>query len=163
MKTLIVFGTTYGYAKESAQKLAEQLEGEVVLVNAMTGTIPSIKGFDSVIIGGSIYMGQIQKKIKEFCITNNEELSNKRLGLFLCCGLPENLEQSMKNAFPERLLEKAVDKECFGGELRINKMKFMHKMLTNMMLKATEKEGKAPAKPITENISKLAEAMNRQS
>jgi len=162
MKTLIVYATTYGYTKECVQKLAEKLEGDVTAVNSMTESIPSIKGFDNVIIGGSIYIGRIQKKIKEFCIANTEELSNKRLGLFLCCGLAENLEQSMKSSFPERLLETAKVRECFGGVLRVEKMKFMHKMMTNMMLKATEKEGKNPPKPAPENILRMAEAMNRQ-
>ena len=157
---MIVYGSTYGYAKECVRQLTGKLEGEVVAVNAMTGAIPSIKGFDQMIIGGSIYMGQIQKKVKEFCTVNASELGGKKLGLFLCCGLPENFEQSMKNSFPEKLLEKAAVKENFGGELRVGKMKFLHKMMTNMMLKASEKEGKQPPKAAPENILKLAEAMN---
>lgn len=162
MKSLIVYGTTYGFTKECVQKLVGKLEGEVTAVNAMTDSIPPIEEFDSIIVGGSVYMGQIQKKIKEFCITNTGELCSKRLGLFLCCGLPENLDLSMKTAFPAELLEKAAAKECFGGELRVNKMKFMHKLVTNMMLKSAEKEGKAPPKAINENILKLAAAMNQR-
>ena len=162
MKTLIVYGSTYGFAKECARKLAKKLEGEVVAVNAVVEEIPSIKDFDNVIIGGSIYMGQIQKPVKEFCTANTAELSDKRLGLFLCCGLPENLEQAFKNSFPEKLLEKAVARECFGGELRVEKMKFIHKVMTNMLLKTAAKEGKEPPKPAPESISRLALAMNRQ-
>ncbi len=160
MKTLIVYGSTYSYAKECVKKLTGKLEGEVTVVNAMTEMIPGIKGFDQVIVGGSIYMGQIQKKVKEYCAVNASELGGKKLGLFLCCGLPENFEQAIKNSFPEKLLEKAAAKENFGGELRVEKMKFMHKMMTNMMLKASEKEGKQPPKAAPENILKLAEAMN---
>lgn len=160
MKTLIVYGSTYGYAKECAKQLSEQLKGGVVLVNAQADKIPALKEFDNVIIGGSIYMGQIQKKVKDFCTANVEELSGKRVGLFLCCGLPENLELSMKNAFPEKLLQKAAAKECFGGELRPEKMNFLHRMLTGVMTKAAAKEGKAPARPMPENITKLAEMIN---
>lgn len=160
MKTLIVYGSTYGYTKECVQKLAEQLEGVVATVNIQTEAVSSIKEFDNVIIGGSIYMGQIQKKVKEFCTINTGELSSKRLGLFLCCGLPDNLEQSMKNSFPETLLEKAVAKEYFGGELRTKDMKFIHRMMTNMMLKAAEKEGKESPKSAPENIARFAAAMN---
>ena len=159
MKTLIVYGSTYGFAKECVQKLAQQLKGEVTAVNAADGAVP-IKEFDNVIVGGSIYMGQIQKEVKEFCAANADELCGKRLGLFICCGLPENLEQEIKNSFPEKLLKKAIAIENFGGELRIEKMKLMHKMITKMMQKAAEKEGKELPKVLPENISKLAGVMN---
>ena len=161
MKTLIVYGSTYGFTKDCVQKLAGQLEGDVVTANAMTEEIPNANQFDNVIVGGSIYMGQIQKKIKEFCAANEKLLSSKKLGLFLCCGLPENLEQSMKNSFPESLMGKAAAKGCFGGELRMNRMKLMHKMISNMMLKAAEKEGKKPPEPIYGNIAVFADAMRQ--
>lgn len=163
MKTLIVYGTTYGFTKECVQQLAGKLEGEVAVVNAMTEAIPAVKGFDNVIVGGSIYMGQIQKKVKEFCTASAGELSKKRLGLFLCCGLPENLEQTFKNSFPEVLLKKAAARECFGGALRVEKMKLMHKVMTNMMVKAAEKEGKGLPKPAPDGITKLVEAINGNS
>ena len=52
------------------------------------------------------------------------------------------LEQNMKNAFPEELLKKAIVKECFGVELRTEKMNLVHKILTGVMKKATAKDGK---------------------
>jgi len=160
MKTLIVYGSKYGFAKDCAEKLAQQLNGDVTCVNAADGTVPPIREFDNVIVGGSIYMGQIQKEVKEYCNAHTEELCGKRIGLFLCCGLPENLEQEIKGSFPEKLLEKAIAVENFGGELRMEKMKLMHKMITKMMMKVAEKEGKEPPKALPENISKLAAVMN---
>lgn len=161
MKTLIIYSTTYGFTKECVDKLAKQLDGDVKSVNALTEQVPSIKDYDKVIIGGSIYMGQIHKKLKEFLDVNSEEISSKRLGLFICCGLMDNIEVNMKSAFPEKLLKSAAAKECFGGELRIDKMKFMHRMLTNMMTKATEKEGKEQPKAIPDNMARFAQAMNK--
>ena len=161
MKTIIIFGSTYGYTKECMNKLVEQLKGEVVLVNVGTDTIPPIDKFDNVIMGGSIYMGQIQKKVKAFCASNVDLLKNKRLGLFLCCGLPENFEQNIKNAFPEELVKKAIAIESFGGELKIEKMKLVHRILTGVMKKAAAKEGKEPIKQMPENITKLAAIINK--
>ena len=161
MKTIIIYSSTYGYAKECTKKLAEQLKGETFLVNVSTDTIPSIDKFDNVIIGGSIYMGQIQKKLKEYCASNVDLLKNKRLGLFICCGLPENFEQNTKNAFPEELLKKAIVIEFFGGELRIEKMNLVHKILTGVMKKAAAKEGKESIKQMPENIARLAAIINQ--
>lgn len=161
MKTIIIYSSTYGYAKDCASELSKQIKGEVLLVNVSTDTIPSINEFDNVVIGGSIYMGQISKKIKAYCTSNINLLKDKRVGLFLCCGLPENLEKNIKNAFPEGVLKKAISVEFFGGELRIEKMKFTHKMLTGLMKKAAVKDGKALSKRMPENIAKLAAIINK--
>ena len=106
-------------------------------------------------------MGQIQKNMKEFCASNVTLLKEKRLGLFLCCGLPEKFEQAMKDAFPEELLKKAIAKECFGGELRTEKMNLVHKIIAILMKKAAAKEGKEPIKQMPQNIAKLAAIINK--
>jgi len=122
--------------------------------------IPDLQEFDNIIIGSSIYMGQIQKKLKVFCTQNVNSLVNKRFSLFLSCGLPENFQQTLKNSFPDELLEKAVVKECFGGELRTDRMKFADKMVSSLMKRIAVKEGKAEVGPMPQNILRLVEAMN---
>jgi len=160
METIIIYGSKYGYTEDCVKSLAEQIKGEVILFNIYNEKIPNIDEFDNIIIGGSIYMGQIQKKLKLYCTQNNRSLVNKRLALFLCCGLPENFEQTLKNVFPEELLKKAVAKECFGGELRTDRMNFADKMISGLMKKAAAKEGKSEVRQMSENIFKLAECMN---
>ena len=162
MKTLIVYASTYGYTKDCVEELKKQLGGDVVLANVMSGTIPALDSFDNIIIGGSIYMGQIQKKVKLFCSKNMDEILTKRLGLFLCCGLPENFLEHLNQAFNEELIKKALVKECFGGELRTEKMNFAHKAITNLMKKAMEKDGKLETMQMPGNIKKLAEIMNKK-
>ena len=162
MKTLIIYASTYGYTKDCVEELKKQLDGEVLLANVKSGTVPSLDTFDNIIIGGSIYMGQIQKKIKLYCSKNIEILLTKRLALFLCCGLPENFIQSLNEAFPAELLKKAVAKECFGGELRTEKMNFAHKMITGLMKKAADKDGKSEPIQMQDNIKKLAEMINKR-
>jgi len=160
MKTMIIYSSTYEYTKECAERLKEYLLGEVIVVNA-TDVIPQLDEIDNVLIGGSIYMGQIQKNMKEFCASNVALLKEKRLGLFLCCGLPEKFEQAMKDAFPEELLNKAIAKECFGGELRTERMNVVHKVIAIVMKKAVAKKGKGPIKQMPENIAKMAAIMNK--
>jgi len=160
METIIIYGSKYGYTEDCVKSLADQIKGEVFLFNISNEKIPSIDEFDNIIIGGSIYMGQIQKKLKLYCTQNVNSLVNKRLSLFLCCGLPESFEQTLKNSFPDELLKKAVAKECFGGELRTDRMNFADKMISAFMKKAAAKEGKTEVRQMSKNIFKLAECLN---
>ncbi|MGV8906082.1 MAG: flavodoxin domain-containing protein [Acetobacterium sp.] len=163
MKTMILFGSTYGYTQECATKLAKNLGGDALLVNIADDKIPPLEDYDTILIGGSIYMGQIQKKIKAYCISNETVLKDKNLGFFISSGTPDNFDVNIKNSFPESLLKIALSIENFGGELRTEKMKLTHKLLTNIMKKATEKENKPPTKPLPENIQKMAKAILRSS
>jgi len=160
MKTIIIYGSKYGYTEDCVKSLAEKLDGGVSFVNICNEKIQNIDHFDNIIIGGSVYMGQIQKKIKLYCSENIEMLLTKRLALFLCCGLHENFMQSVKKAFPEELLTKSVARECFGGELRTEKMNFADKIITGLMKKAAAKEGKSEPVPLPDNIRMLAEIIN---
>ncbi len=158
MKTLILYASTYGYAEQCAKKLADELGGADV-INAGKNAPPSLNGYDAVIIGGSVYMGQIQKNLKEYMQQQKSELITKKLGLFICSGLPDNLDESFTANFPGELLEKADAKEYFGGMLDKSKMSIGHRMITKMMESVNKKEGKEGPEPRPENIKKLAEAM----
>ncbi len=159
MKTLIIYATTYGYTKECVEELKELINGEVIVSNIKTDKVPLLEEYDSVIIGGSIYMGQIHKKLKEYCTSNLTQLLHKKVALFLCCGIPENFEEMVKNCFPKDLIEAAIAKECFGGELRTEKMSLAHKMITGLMQRAS-KPGTPEAMGLPENMTKLAEKIN---
>jgi menaquinone-dependent protoporphyrinogen oxidase len=160
MKTLILYASTYGYAEQCARTLAKMMGGQADAVSVANGATPALAGYDAVILGSSIYMGQINKKLKDYMDGHADELKAKKLGLFLCSGLPENLEQNFNANFPVALLQAAVAREFFGGVLDKSKMSLGHKMVTKMMESATKKEGKPAPSPRPENIVKLAEAMN---
>lgn len=161
MKSLIIYTSTYGFTEECAKDLAEKLNGKADIVNLGAGSAPSLDGYGTVILGGSIYMGQIQKKLKEYMDSHVPELITKRLGLFICSGLPENLEQNFSANFPGELLGVAVAREYFGGILDKSKMSFGHKMITKMMEGAAKKEGKGMPSARPENINRLAAAMDQ--
>ena len=59
MRTLIVYGTKYGCTRKCAELLKERLFGEVCLQNAKSYR-GSLKEYDAVFIGGSVYMGKIR-------------------------------------------------------------------------------------------------------
>ncbi|OJU18525.1 MAG: hypothetical protein BGN88_13000 [Clostridiales bacterium 43-6] len=160
MKNLMIYGTKYGFTTECMNQLIARLEGETTLINIKTDRVPSLAGYDKVILGGSVYMGTVQKEIKEYAASHTAELSAKKVGLFLCCGLAENFQAYLTNSFPALLLSNAGAKEVFGGVLNTGKMGFLDKMITSMMKKATEKENKPLPRPLPENITRFAEIMN---
>jgi len=159
MKTLIVYGSVYGYSEECAKKLKNLLGDDAVLVNAISDPIPSLDQFDGVVIGGSIYMGQIQKQIKSFIKDHLDELLQKKVGLYMCAALADNFSVELENSFPDQLIQSAVDVESFGGRLVLDKMSFVHRTMTKMMMKVAAKEGKPTAGEFPQHIEKLAQAM----
>lgn len=60
MKNLIVYATKHGTAKKCAEMLKTRLNGETVLANVKE-TPPDLEDFDTVVLGGSIYIGKMQK------------------------------------------------------------------------------------------------------
>ncbi|HBL83394.1 MAG: hypothetical protein A2Y17_04465 [Clostridiales bacterium GWF2_38_85] len=161
MKTLIIYSTTYGFTEDCINDLQKQLNGETKAINIMKESGVDLQDFDKVVIGGSIYMGQVQKQLKTFCEQNLDKLKQKKVALFLCCGFVDNFEQNLQNNFPAKLINSAFAKQCFGGELRLDKMKFTHKMITKMMKKMTAKDNKPEPVKISGNIKTLAEAVNK--
>lgn len=141
MNTIIVYSTKYDFTKERVIEIAKSLPNDVKLVNINKEKPPSLEAFDSVILGGSVFMGQINKTLKAFCTENESALSSKKLGLFLSCGLPDSVDTHFSNAYPQSLLDQAIAKVNLGGELRLSQMSFGDKMITKMMIKVAEKEG----------------------
>lgn len=139
MKTLIAYSTTHGCTEKTAVELKEQLGGAVELVNLKKQSNPELGSFDRIIIGGSIHAGQIQKRIKEFCSKNLEELKLKELGLFICCmEQGESAQKQLLEAFPEELHQNAKSSAIFGGEFDFNKMNFLEKVVVKKVAKVKE-------------------------
>jgi menaquinone-dependent protoporphyrinogen oxidase len=136
MKSIIVYSTKYGSVEKASKMLKEKLKGEVALVNIMKEKAPSLEGYDTVILGGSVYVGKVQKELTGYISKNLSELTKKRIGLFICGALKENekLAEEFNNAFPEELYDKALAKEVFGYEFNFEKMSFIDKMATEKII-----------------------------
>lgn len=125
MKTLIAFCSTHGCTETTANELKEYLQSNVELCNLKKDQMPSIENFDRVVVGGSIHAGQIQKRVKDFCIKNEAVLLQKELGLFICCMEEgETAAKQINEAFSEKLHQNAKAEAYFGGEFNFNKMNF---------------------------------------
>jgi len=157
MKTIIVYGTKYGTAEKCSEQLKAKLQGEVTLVNIKKESLLDITAYDNIIIGGSIYMGQIRKEVKKFCIENLNVLKDKKVGLFICGLSDEDVITPLKNSFPEVLLTNAIAKEHFGGEVIFKKMNFIERFI----MKKIAKTDKDVSKLSEGNINKFAELVNK--
>ncbi len=162
MSTAIIYGTVYGYTEKCAKVMEEKIVGGTELINIKEEKKIDLSKYDTVIIGGSIYMGQIQKGIKEFCSRNIDELKHKKLGFFVCCGSPESMNKYVEQSFPKELVDNAKSIQCLGGEMNIESMKFFHKIIMKMVSKVKEKQGeKIEAIALTGNIEILANEVNK--
>ena len=146
--------------QNARQNSNRSCRGDVTLVDLEKQRAPGLADYDAVIVGGSIYMGRVQAKVSEFCAAHEGELQQKTLGLFLCCGLPQNLEESLSASFPETLRKHAKSVGCFGGELRTARMKPMHKLIAGMMQKVGSKSGIEPPQANPQAVRDFAAAMN---
>ncbi|MBT3382838.1 MAG: flavodoxin [Prolixibacteraceae bacterium] len=143
MKTLIAFSTTHGCTEKTSQELKEYFDGEVELINLKSDRNPKLEKFNRVIIGGSIHAGQVQKRVKEFCSKNINELKLKELGLFICCMEPgETGQKQLLDAYPEELHQVAKSVAVFGGEFDFEKMNFLEKIVVKKVAKVKKTTSK---------------------
>ncbi len=153
MKTLIVYASKHGSAEKAANKLYQNLEDEKEIVNIQENSKPFIENFDTIIIGGSIYGGKIQKEIQKFIEDNLKTLLSKKIGLYLCCGIEKDFEKQLENSIPEKLLGHTSVVGYFGYEYNTDKMNFLEKTMVKFVAK--DKAGKSNI--YEKNIEKFAE------
>lgn len=136
MKTIIIFCTNHGCVEKAAGQIAEILGPETTLHHLKSKKQANLHNYDRVIIGGSIHIGQIQKKLKEFYTKNMEILLEKELGIFICCMEEgEKAKKEMHDVFPKQLLNHAKATACLGGEFNFEKMNFLEKMMVKKVAK----------------------------
>jgi menaquinone-dependent protoporphyrinogen oxidase len=157
MKTLIAYSSKYGCTEKCATALSEKLSGETDLFNLKGGRSVDLNQYDRVVIGGSIYMGKIQKQVSSFCSKNLNQLMDKRIGLFICCMAEgEDAKNELDGAYPQELLKVAVAKEYFGGEFIFKKMNPMYRLI----VKKAAKTDRDVSNILEENISTFAGLIN---
>jgi len=135
MRTLIVYGTKYGSAANAAELLAGELTDGADRIRLSLDDPPSLDDYDAVVIGGSIYMGKVQRSVREYCLENRTLLATRKLGFFLCCG-EQNREKRgtyFRACFPPALLDMAFAIEWFGEEFSFEKASISHRIAVRML------------------------------
>ena len=140
MKAVIIYSSKNGTTKTCAEMLAQKLNNaELVDIRKVKGL--NLSTYDTVVVGSSIRMGQVNKKIKIFCEENSDVLLSKNLGLFICSGMEENINKDFNTNFRKDLIENCTYKAWFGGEIDLKKAKGIDKLIVGMVVKMIENDG----------------------
>lgn len=139
MRTLIVYESKHGGTEKCVSKLKENLQGDVIACNLVDGRPPNTELFDNVILGGPVYAGKLPKQLRGYIESHSEELSLRKLGLFVC-GMQQGTpaEAELRAAFPDNIYNIAVQKQFFGGALYMEKLNFFERMVAKMVTKSDQ-------------------------
>ena len=154
MKILIAYAGKSGTTAKCAKLLAEKLPGAVVA--DLCETTPGPTDYDTVVIGGCIRMGQLHKRAKQYIVQHENILSQKQAAYFICCGFPANKDQLFSSNIPAVLLKKAVTVQCFGGEMQLDRLHGLDKLIAKMVTKSTVDQKNAPPSLQYDRIDEMA-------
>lgn len=143
MKTAIIYSTTQGTTEKVVNYIAEKLkDSETVDVYKLQKRkkLINLAQYDRVILGGSIYLGDIQSVMTKFCNDNFDILQTKTLGLFACGIEPELVRQDaeLEMAYPKKLFKHAVATAFVGGEIIFEKLNPTQKFIAKNMFKINQ-------------------------
>ncbi|WIV12391.1 flavodoxin domain-containing protein [Proteiniborus sp. MB09-C3] len=157
MNTLIVYASKYGFTEKCVELLSKELTGKVEIINLKKESNIDISKYERIIIGGSIYIGKIQKEVTEFCSKNLDKLREKRIGLFIC-GMQEGeaINTEFSQNFNPELIKITEAKEHFGGAFIFDKMNFLEKFIVKKISKITSDKSNM----LENNIHRFAQVMN---
>lgn len=139
MNTLILFSTKNGTTRKCAEMLKEKINKEVDLLELNKKSKIDLNDYDQVILGGSIYIGKIQKSLRKFMEDNKAILLKKSLGLFVCAmGEGLELKNEIDANFPKELIKHATQVYCLAWSFDFDKMNFLEKLIAKKVAKVNE-------------------------
>ncbi len=156
MKTLVLYGSHKGCTRRCAATVSEQI-GDSKTVDLARSPRPELDGYDTIVLGSSVWAGKVHPKVKRFVKRNLPALLDKRLGLFICSG-DEQADHLGQN-YPGALVEHAEAKANFGGALNINDYGAFLKFMLKTQAGVTESYNRV--KP--EAISRFSNALRSGS
>jgi menaquinone-dependent protoporphyrinogen IX oxidase len=111
-KCAVLYGTWCGSSRDAAVWISEGMGGIANVFDAREN--PDLKGFDHIIIGGSIRSGVTPKELQDYITKNKGSLKNKIRGLFAVCG---NGERPVGPAQKTSLIDNHLAKLCEVGNI----------------------------------------------
>ena len=157
-KVLIVYETLHGSSEKCAFMLKDQINHETRVARLKDNEDIDISGYDILVIGGSIHMGVLHTRVKNFVEKNFELLMQKPHGLFLCCiEQGDTARFQFENAYPEKLRKSSIVNGLFGGEFNFKKMNLFDRTFTKKVAKVNSSISKINL----EEIQKFAREISR--
>ena len=106
-KYAVLYGTWCRSSRDAAVWISEGMGGIADVFDVREN--PDMKGFDHIIIGGSIRMGVTSKELQEYITTNKGWLSGKIRGFFAVCG---NMRQPIGPQQASNFIDNHLAKLC---------------------------------------------------
>lgn len=156
MKGILIYLSKHGTTEKVAQQMQKLLGNEFLLLNLKRTKLPELSQYDTIVIGGSIHAGSIQKEVRLFCKNNLTLLLQKRIGLFLSCMYEDELAKQQFNvAFPPSLIEHAKATAITGGEFLFSEMSWIEKVIVRKIVGVKENQSKIDSEAITSFVTRL--------
>ena len=129
MKALVCYAGKYATSEKVANELAGLL-GEQTMVLPLKNKLDiNIDEFDTIIIGGAVYMGKLNPLVNKFCVQNEEVLMTKYIGVFVCGLQEEKFKQIYESSIPQNIRTHVTSIKFVGGEIQFNRLNFFEKWI----------------------------------
>jgi menaquinone-dependent protoporphyrinogen oxidase len=120
MTVLVVTASRHGSTAEMGEAIAAHLRSRGLDVDfAAPDEVSSLEGYDAVVLGSAVYVGNWLKRARRFVGRHGAELRARRVWLFSSGSIGDNVREAMR---PERVegltaVTGAVDHHAFAGRL----------------------------------------------
>lgn len=138
MRTAIVYTSRNGSTGKIVRLIRDGVPDGAELFDLGRGEAPDPALFDRFIIGGPVYVGSADRRLREYCTANEARLAEKPVGLFLTGLLEQEIPSVMDSTFPASLRNHARATAWFGGEIEITKHNFFVKLLLKGIMKTSD-------------------------
>jgi menaquinone-dependent protoporphyrinogen IX oxidase len=106
-KCAVIYGTWCGSSRDAAVWISEGMGGIANVFDVREN--PDLKGFDHIVIGGSVRSGATRKELQDYITNNRVILKSKIRALFAVCG---NGEKPVGPAQKTALIDNHLAKLC---------------------------------------------------
>jgi menaquinone-dependent protoporphyrinogen oxidase len=156
MDTLIVYATKHGFTSKCSVILKERLGNRCELHLLKGHEFPDPIDYQTILIGGSIHAGQIQKVIREFCRFHKDILLARKVGLFLSCmEKGEKALEEFNAAYPDWLRDHAKAKAVLGGAFYFDKMSLFERVIIRKVTGVNETVERLDSEKIEKFLAEL--------
>ena len=170
MNILIAYASRGGVSKRCAEMLAKELTEHhtVSVVDCRKENIPTPDSFDVIVLGSSVRMENIDRRIRKYVRSNIDALNSKPCAVYICCGFTKLFSEYAESLFPRRF-EPSLKFHLFGGELKPERVHGIDKLMVAIMrnsiqtqdFEEDDREHHDLPEIIPENITLLAGEINR--
>lgn len=169
MRILIAYTSKNGSVASCVERLSSHLGGLDVTLVDLAQAKPDPAEFDMIIVGAAVHHHRFPTPVARFLREQKDVLLQKKLGLFLCCGIAEEQIYYIEKLFSQELRAHAFEVSFWGGSLRYDGLKFWDKLvvwhLRSLIVESDMSEGEYIASMpglLPENVDRMASLARKE-